>query len=64
MSMTADQWLRFWDIGDLTSDKILAFKFHCKHLPEDSLSACAITKDCNYLLTADTSGHLKKWDIS
>jgi WD40 repeat protein len=61
LSMTADQWLRFWD---LTDSKAPAFKFHCGHPEEDSLSAVAATKDNNTLVTADTSGQLKVWDVS
>jgi len=62
--MTADQYLRFWNINELKSNKLLSFKFHCKHPPEDSLTAVAVTKDNNFIITADTSGQLKKWDIT
>lgn len=61
LSMTADQWLRFWT---LTEQMKPTFKFHCKHPPEDSLSAIAADKDNNVLVTGDTSGQLKVWDIS
>lgn len=40
------------------------FKFHCKHPDDDHLTAIAVTKDNNTLVTADTSGQLKCWDIS
>ena len=61
MSMTADQNLRFWS---LTDAKAPTFKFHCKHPEDDSLTAVAISKDNNTLITADTSGQLKCWDIT
>jgi len=59
--MTADQYLRFWA---LTEAKPPSFKFHCKHPPDDSLTAVAVTEDNNTLVTGDTSGQLKMWDIS
>ena len=59
--MTADQYLRFWA---LTEAKPPSFKFHCKHPADDSLTAVAVTKDNNTLVTGDTSGQLKMWDIS
>ena len=59
--MTADQTLRFWSLKDA---KPPSFKFHCKHPEEDSLTAVAITKDNNTLISGDTSGQLKMWDIS
>jgi WD40 repeat protein len=64
LSMTADQWLRFWSLDELVTDNQPQFKFHCKHPEDDQLSACAVTKDNNTLVTADTSGQLKIWDIT
>ena len=64
LSMSADQYLRFWSLNELTGGKQPSFKFHCKHPDDDGLSAVAVTKDNDILLTADTSGQLKMWDIS
>jgi WD40 repeat protein len=61
VSMTANQWIRFWD---LTDSKAPTFKFHCGHPKEDSLSAIAVTKDNNTMVTGDTSGQMKVWDIT
>ena len=61
LSMTADQTLRFWD---LTDSKKPTFKFKCGHPKEDSLTAIAATKDNNILVTGDTSGQMKVWDVS
>ena len=61
LSMTADQWIRFWDLKD---SKAPSFKFHCGHPKEDSLTAIAATKDNKTLVTGDTSGQMKVWDIS
>jgi WD40 repeat protein len=62
-SMSADQWLRFWNIKEL-GDLTPTFKFYCKHPEDDGLTAIATTKDNDYLITGDTSGQLKFWDIS
>jgi len=61
LSMTADQNLRFWSLKDA---KKPTFTFHCKHPEEDSLTAVGVTKDNEVLITGDTSGQLKVWDIS
>jgi len=60
MTMSADQFLRFWDLNECT----VSFKFHCKHPSDDGLTAVAFTTDNNTLLTGDTSGQLKMWDIT
>jgi hypothetical protein len=41
LSMTADQYLRFWNLNELTAGKQPSFKFHCKHPDDDGLSAVA-----------------------
>jgi len=56
LSMSADQHLRFWNLDDLTSDKQPSFKFYCDHPKDDGLSAVAVDKTNNILLTGDTSG--------
>jgi WD40 repeat protein len=53
LSMTADQTLRFWSLTDV---KAPTFKYSCKHPEEDSLTAVAVTKDNDILITGDTSG--------
>jgi WD40 repeat protein len=63
VSMSADQWLRFWNINEL-GDQSPTFKFWCKHPEDDGLTAIATTKDNDLLITADTSGQMKLWDIS
>ena len=63
LSMTADQWLRFWSLDELTTEPP-SFKWHCNHPEDDQLSACAVTDDNNTLVTADTSGQMKIWDIT
>lgn len=64
MTMTADQHLRFWSLNELTGGKQPSFKIHCKHPPDDGLTAVAVTSENDILLTGDTSGQLKMWDIS
>ena len=61
LSMTADQNLRFWNLKEQQAPH---FKFHCKHPEDDSLSAVAVTKDNNFIITGDTSGQLKVWNIT
>jgi len=61
--MSADQMLRFWNL-DSVSDPTPTFKFHCKHPSDDGTTAIATTKDNDYLITGDTSGQMKLWDIS
>ena len=64
LSMSADQNLRFWNLDELSGNKMRTFIFHCKHPDDDGLTAVAATKDNNVILTGDTSGQLKMWDIS
>ena len=63
ISMSADQWLRFWNLNEL-GDQRPTFKYFCKHPDDDGLTAIATTKDNDYLITGDTSGQMKLWDIS
>ena len=53
LSMTADKLLRFWDLSDA---KPPTFTFDTRHPEDDHLTAVAVTKDNNILLTGDTSG--------
>jgi WD40 repeat protein len=62
-SMTADQTLRFWNLNEL-GDQRPTFKYHCGHPADDGLTAIATTKDNDFLITGDTSGQMKFWDIS
>ena len=69
VSMSADQYLRFWNLNELSGGKQPSFKYYCKHNPYgdndlDGLSAIQLTQDNTTLLTGDTSGQLKCWDIS
>jgi len=40
----------------MTDAKAPTFTYHCGHPKEDSLTAVAVTKDNNTLITGDTSG--------
>ena len=61
LSVSADQYMRFWDLSELQSQPSIMYADHAK---EDSVSAVATTMDNNYLLTADTSGNLKLWNFT
>ena len=67
ISMSADQWLRFWDIDDLQSQRPPVFKFHAGHMntfADDQLTGVAITKANDRFVTTDTVGRIKMFNIS
>lgn len=63
VSVTADQMIRFWDY-DITDSKQPVFTLYGDHDKLDSLTAIATTEDNKYLITGDTAGCIKKWDLS
>jgi WD40 repeat protein len=63
VSVTADQKIRFWDF-DVTSGKQPVFTLYGDHDKLDSLTAVATDEDNDYILTGDTAGCIKLWDIS
>lgn len=63
LSGTADQCIRFWDLKDITANKPPLFKFSNFLEPGESLSAFAVDSENEILLTADTAGRFKKFDI-
>lgn len=63
VSITADQMIRFWDY-DITDSKPSVFSLYGDHDKLDSLTAIATTECNKYLVTGDTAGCIKKWDIS
>jgi WD40 repeat protein len=64
LSGSADQTIRFWDLNDLTSGKPPLFKFCDTHETGEALTALAIDSLDEKLVTADTKGRFKLWDIS
>jgi WD40 repeat protein len=60
VSGSADQYLRFWDNKTLK----LRNKVKVNHHPEDALTALATDKDNTVLFTGDTSGCVKKFNLS
>jgi hypothetical protein len=63
VSVTADQKIRFWDF-DVTSGKQPVFTLYGDHDKLDSLTAVATDEDNDYILTGDTAGCIKLWDIT
>mmetsp|Transcript_98809 Transcript_98809/g.135890 ORF Transcript_98809/g.135890 Transcript_98809/m.135890 type:complete len:146 (+) Transcript_98809:1960-2397(+) len=63
LSGSSDGWIRFWKIDDLTNAKKPP-KMHIDHDPEDALTALNCNEDNDRLITCDTSGRIKLWDIS
>ena len=61
VSVTPDQYLRFWDLKD---GKHPTMKFHCRHPSDDHLTCVAFSIDNDIMVTCDTSGQMKLWDIS
>lgn len=64
VSMSADQYLRFWSIQKLDDGKMPCFRFKTNHPDDDNLTAMAVTEDNEYVITGDTQGQIKLWDIS
>lgn len=63
VSVSADQTIRFWNF-DITKGRQPVFTLHGDHERLDSLSAIATTMDNNFLVTGDTAGCLKMWDLT
>lgn len=61
---TADQKLRFWDLRDLQSQKYILGSMKVNHAEGDALTQIAVDSECSRLLTADTAGRIKLWDIT
>jgi WD40 repeat protein len=69
LSMTCDQWLRFWVLDDLKETKVPCFRINANHpneedRSEENLTAIAVSEDCDAIITGDTSGQMKMWDVS
>ena len=67
LSMSADQYLRFWDIDDLASQRGPVFKIYADHMnsfANDQLTGVAITKENDRFVTTDTIGRVKMFNIS
>ena len=62
LSVTADQYMRFWDF-DVPGSKQPVFTLYGEHEKIDSLSAVGTDLDNDYLVTGDTSGCLKLWNF-
>jgi WD40 repeat protein len=62
-SVSADQTIRFWDF-DVTGARQPVFTFYGNHEKLDSLSTIATTEDNDYLVTGDTAGCMKMWDLT
>ena len=70
ISMSADQWVRFWDIDNMTVNEVNppVFKFFADHINPvfpDQLTGLAITSidDNDRCVTSDTSGRIKMFNL-
>ncbi len=63
VSVSADQKIRFWDF-DVTSGRQPVFTLDGEHDKLDSISTIATTDDNNWIITGDTSGNMKLWDLN
>ena len=71
ISMSADQWVRFWDIDNMTVNEVNPpiFKFYADHINPvfpDQLTGLAITtiENNDHCVTSDTSGRIKMFNLS
>lgn len=64
ISATADQTLRFWDLLDLQSQKYILGSMKVNHAEGDALTQVTVNEDCTRMITSDSAGRLKLWDIS
>jgi len=62
MSGTADQKVRFWDLDDLPSKPLEIL--NVEHGTGEALTAFRATRDGKYLVTGDTAGQIKCWDLT
>lgn len=62
MSGTADQKVRFWDLDDLPSRPLETLDVD--HGAGEALTAFRATSDGKFLVTGDTAGQLKCWDLT
>ena len=60
LSSGADGFVRFWNV--LTST--LLMELDCKHVPGESIVSLCLSDDCKRLMTADSIGCVKVWDLS
>lgn len=63
VSVSADQKIRFWDF-DVTSGRQPIFTLYGDHDKLDSISAISTTEDNKYIVTGDTGGNMKMWDLN
>lgn len=63
VSVSADQMIRFWNF-DPTSSRQPCFTLYGNHEKLDSLTSINTTSDNNYLVTGDTAGCIKLWDLT
>ena len=67
ISMSADQMIRFWDLEELQAHKPPVFKFHAGHInpaADEQLTGLAITQENDRIVTTDTSGRIKMFNIA
>ena len=62
VSGTSDKIVRFWCLQDLPKKPL--FALDTQHGEGESLTAFAVTEDAKFMVTGDTSGNLKCWDVS
>ncbi len=72
ITLTSDQVMRFWSIDRIS----LIYKISANHSikslcqviicleEKEVLSCCSLSRDQEYLVTADSGGYFKVWDIS
>lgn len=64
ISGSADQKLRFWNLADMQSNQYFLGSMKARHDPGDALTVLTVNSECTRLVTADTAGRLKLWDLT
>ena len=56
--------LRFWDLRDMSSNKILIGKMRVNHADGDALTALCVNSDASSMVTTDSAGRIKLFDVT
>ena len=63
VSVSADQMIRFWDF-DVSSSRQPVFSLYGDHDKLDSLTSICTDVENEFIVTGDTSGGMKMWDLT
>ena len=61
---SADQWLRFWWLKKMSQNRHIIGRMQIKHSEGDALTAFSLDSSSTHMVTADSAGRIKMWDVS